>query len=268
MIAEACAAVLDARVDKADEPCSLPQRSGAAAGRKTVDVAAYCRGMFGWGSAPWVSSVREWIEGTGARALAAPVERLTRPWSTLWTVDTVDGTLWFKENCPPHRAEAAVHAAVARLAPDYVDAPVAVDVTRGWLLSRHGGPTVVDATPGGTRAVGPETLAELLRDYAALQRRTIGHRDVLVSAGLEVAGPFGAMNVARRQAMELGALSASDPRHITADQRDSVLEVLPELERAAAVLDAGPVPLALDQCDLFPRNVFLPEPASSPYRFF
>ena len=171
----------------------------------------------------------------------------------------VDGTLWFKENCPPHRAEGTVHTALARLAPDRVDAPVAVHRERGWLLTRDGGPTVADAG-----ATDPETFKALLRDYAALQRQTMEQRDALVDAGLRVAVPQQAVETARAQAMELHAYPADDPRHITAAQRDTVLQALPALAEAAARLADGP--LALDQSDVHPRNVFLP--TSSSYRFF
>lgn len=66
----------------------------------------------------------------------------------------------------------------------------------------------------------------------------------------------------------MASLPASDPRHLTAEQRETVLAALPALGEAAAALRDGPVPLAVDQCDLFPRNIFLPRAAGAPYRFF
>jgi hypothetical protein len=117
------------------------------------------------------------------------VHRETRRWSTVWTVPTEAGTLWFKENCPAHRGEARVHAALARVVPAYVDAPVAAQAKRGWLLTRDGGVTLLDSTPGGTRGVEVAALIALVRDYAAVQRRTVARRDELVAAGLRVADP-------------------------------------------------------------------------------
>ena len=118
--------------------------------------------MAGWGTAAWVAGVEAWaaeVLGGGHRL----VHRDTRPWSTVWTVPTAAGTLWFKENCPAHRGEAAVHAAVAELAPAHVEAPVAVERERGWLLTRDGGPTLMDSSPGGTRGMEVATLTALLR---------------------------------------------------------------------------------------------------------
>jgi hypothetical protein len=212
--------------------------------------------VYGWGTPDWLAPITDWLG-------AVPVEHLTRPWSTVWTVEGPHGTLWFKENCPPHRAEAAVHAVLARLAPPYVDAPVRIDADRGWLLTRDGGPTVMDAAPDRT---APETVRAFLRDYAALQRATLDHRDELLAAGLRVDGD--PASTARTQADTLAVLPADDPRHLTPARHHTVLSALSEMDDSARALAAGPVPLALDQCDLFPRNVFLPRAARAPYRFF
>jgi hypothetical protein len=204
-----------------------------------------------WGSPDWVAAVSAWVG-------APVVHRETRPWSTLWTA----GSLWFKENCPAHRAEASVHAAVAVAAPAYVDAPVAVEPVRGWLLTRDGGPTL-----GRPRDVGADELAAVLRDYAALQRATVGHEAPLVAAGLRVADPLDAAALARAHAAELAGYPPGDPRHLSPADHDRVLAALPALAAAGAALSAGPVPLALDQADLFPRNVFAPRDGG-PHRFF
>jgi hypothetical protein len=222
--------------------------------------------MTEWGSPAWVSEVESWIgEVTGVAVTVA--HRETRPWSTLWTASTDSGTLWFKENCTPHRSEARLHAEIAALAPDHVDAPVAVEPARGWLLTKDGGTTMMDSAPGGSRGVEAPALVALLRDYATLQRLTIPHRNRLVAAGLRDASPLDAAKVAREQAKELAAYPDDDPRHLPADGYDRVMDALPALSEAGASLAAGAVPLAFDQADLFPRNVFLPRPGG-PYRFF
>lgn len=220
--------------------------------------------MTEWGSTAWVTDVESWIgEVTGSAVTV--VHQETRPWSTIWTAPTGSGRLWFKENCAAHRPEARVHAEVAALAPDFVDAPV--DAGRGWLLTRDGGTTLMDSAPGGTRGVEVPALTSMLRDYAALQRLTIRHQGRLLGAGLRVASPLDAAELARGQADELATYPVGDPRHLTACQHDQVLAALSALAAAGAALAAGPVPLALDQADLFPRNVFLPR-SGGPYRFF
>ena len=160
-----------------------------------------------------------------------------------------------------------MHAAVAELAPGHVEAPVAVEPERGWLLTRDGGTTLMDSAPGGARGVGVGALTVLLRDYAVLQRRTVGHRDRLVAAGLPVADPLDAAELAVEHAERLARFPVTDPRHLPAEHRDAVHAAAPALTAAGRELAGGPVPLAFDQADLFPRNVFLPRP-SGPFRFF
>jgi len=225
-----------------------------------------------WGSPAWRAAVRAWsrgaLEGRGFRGVGEPVEHLTRPWSTVWTIDSDDGRFWFKESSKAWPGEGAVQAALAGLAAEYVDAPVAVEPARGWMLTRDGGPTVMEAAPGGTRGVEVDTLVGLLGDYARLQRRTVGQRKTFEQAGLRVLVPSDAVGLARAQAERMASLPADDPRHLTAEQRESVLAALPALGEAGSALLDGPVPLAVDQCDLFPRNIFLPRAAGAPYRFF
>lgn len=143
--------------------------------------------MTAWGSAAWVTEVEAWIGAVTGSAVTV-AHRETRPWSTLWTAPTEAGTLWLRR--APQRGPGPRGGAA--LAPDHVDAPVAVEPGRGWLLTRDGGTRLMDAAPGGTRGVEVPALTGLLRDYAALQRLTLGHRDRLVRAGLRVAHPIDA----------------------------------------------------------------------------
>ncbi len=223
-----------------------------------------------WGTPDWLDEVRQWITGELTRVDPAPVGQLTQhavqPWSTVWTVECGGSRYWFKANDEGREREGAVHAAVASLAPAYVDAPIAVDPSRGWILTRDGGPTLLEL-PAATRGVDIGSLVSMLADYARLQRRTAPHREVLRAAGVRAAPSQEAPEVARGQASYLRNLPADDPRRISDEQYARVLSALPALRQAAKALAAGPVPPALDQCDLWPGNVFRPVEAKT-YRFF
>jgi hypothetical protein len=186
----------------------------------------------------------------------------------VWTIATDRGLIWFKQCEPSSRTEPAVHRILAQIAPEFVDAPLAVHPGRGWTLTRDGGVTVAETGPVGSRGVVPETVVALLIDYAALQRITIRHRAKLAAAGLPSMHPEDAAGTAAKQARSMWALPPTDPRHLTDAQLQSVLAAGPALTAAAEVLIGGPVPLAFDHADLFPRNVFLPRAAGEPYRFF
>jgi hypothetical protein len=115
--------------------------------------------------------------------------------------------------------------------------------------------------------VEPGVLVDLLRDYAHLQRLTVDRRKDLIRAGRRVLHPRDAARWARLQADLMVRIDAEDPRHITDDQYQLVMSALPALDEAGEALASGPLPLALEQGDLLPTNVFVPRPAGH-YRVF
>lgn len=206
------------------------------------------------------------LRARGYAVVGDPVERQAQPWSTVWTVPTDRGRVWLKVNCAAHICEPGVHALLAELAPEYVDAPLACESVRGWLLTEDGGTTMLAGDPA-TRGISLDAVVALVTDYAQLQRRTVGERERLVRAGVPVLDPSAAAELARSQVDELAALPGGDVRRLDEVRQAAVLAALPALAEAGARLATGPVPLALDQCDLWPANVFVPRDGGR-YRVF
>ena len=218
-----------------------------------------------WSTQEWLDDVRQWlsdvltrVHGTGVIEMA---HHSVRPWSTVWTVSCNGFSYWFKANVQAHLHEGSVQSALADLSPEHVDAPLAVEPSRGWILSRDGGPILLQSS-AESRGIELDSLTTMLVDYARFQRQTLHHRERLVSLGVHEAPPQDAPEIARAQATYLRALPAKDPRRISDDQYDRVISALPMLGQAAKTLAAGAVPLALDQGDLWPGNVILPSDAS------
>jgi hypothetical protein len=220
----------------------------------------------------WIAAVATWIgdeaERLGIDLRGKLTHGETRPWSTVWWIETDIGRLWFKENCQGNRHEATVHAVLAEISPGLVDAPIAIEPVTGWSLTRDGGRTLMDASVGGNRGVEITSIARLLDDFAQVQRATVGHGSALIAAGLPIIEPREAPRLARICLEAMAAFSAADPRHLTPDEHRRLVAALPDIERSAHALTDGRVPLALDQTDLFPRNVFVPRSDGAPYRFF
>ena len=103
-----------------------------------------------------------------------------RPWSTVWSVPTTGGRLWFKAGGPGNRYEAALLDAFSRWRTPRILEPFAVDVERGWLLLPDGG-TRLRETIGSGQAL-PAWL-RVLPEYAALQRELEPRVDELVTLG-------------------------------------------------------------------------------------
>lgn len=217
----------------------------------------------------WKARVTEWIEQQDcAHRLPVQMEHYrTEAWSSVWRVQTAGAAWWFKENTSANPGEGAVQAVLARLAPGHVMAPLAWDVDRGWLLTSDGGTTLMDSAPE-RRGVDLDTVPMLLVDYAHLQRLTLGHRDELVGAGLPDADVRGTVERARSVVAEMAAHPVGDPRHLTGAQVEAILGSMEGLNASVETLRSGPVPMAFDHNDLFPRNVYRPIGAGEPYRFF
>src|SRR5579859_7129638 len=104
-----------------------------------------------------------------------------RPWSTALRVPTSDGDVWFKAALPGVGHEVAVTATLARLRPDLVLAPLAVDRERIWMLLPEGGERLRELLE---REPHPRPWYDLLPAYADLQLVSSPEADRLVAAGV------------------------------------------------------------------------------------
>lgn len=172
------------------------------------------------GTKAWLGGVRDWVADVMTAVDVTEIGELephsVQPWSAVWSVDGGGQRYWFKVNGRA-RWEGAVLAAVACLAPEYVDAPVAEEPSRGWILTSDGGPLLRTALEYAAR-VEVDALAPVVADYARLQRHTLGRRDLLASAGVLEPPAVVPEVAAKAQASYLVGLPANDPRRITQDQ--------------------------------------------------
>jgi hypothetical protein len=208
----------------------------------------------------WATGV---MRRNGMTATGAPAVHAVQAWSTIWTLPTDAGLLWFKAS---HAGDGAIEPVLAELVPALVDAPVAVEPAKGWLLTRHGGITV-DAYLAAGRQLDLHAACRIVQDYATLQRDTLAQRARLIGLGLPVADPAQAADVALAHATYLSALPDDDPRHLRHADHEAVVRTAPHLQVAGETLAAGPVPLGLDHGDLATRNVFMSR-TDAPFRFF
>jgi hypothetical protein len=206
---------------------------------------------------------RDALRAVGVAVRGVPVARAVNVWSSVWALRTDAGTYWLKAGRP---GEGHAERILASLAADLVLAPLATEPVRGWLLAPDGG-TTMETYLSGREDLDPEWMCRLVRDYADLQRSTFEHRPVLESAGIPVADPLLAAEVARAQADCLARFPEGDPRHLPAADHQRVVEATPRLLAAGTALVRGPVPLGLDHGDLATRNVFLPRTGGR-HRFF
>jgi Phosphotransferase enzyme family len=205
--------------------------------------------------AGWRAQAEAWATGRLAElglAVTGPIEQpRVRPWSTQLVLPTAAGRVWFKANCRALAFEPGLHAALARLDPDEVDQPLAVDTERGWILTPDRG-----ATLGASHEPTLEDWRAVLALAAGLQRRVAEHGADLLGAGLPDCAPHTVP--ARYDAMtaRLAALPPEHPSHLTETARAELQAGRSAVEEAVAVLQASPLPATLQHGDLHPGNVF------------
>ncbi len=220
-----------------------------------------------WASPEWRHGAEQWIdaalEAFGVRRLGPAGQPRIRFWSTQLTVPTDHGTLWFKENNLGQLPEASVMSLLGELVPDHVAAPLAIEPSRGWMLTADHG-----ATLDSLGSDDPAVWARITGDFADLQRRVAPHGERLSQAGLVLMNPEVAANFVENQLLLHTGLPADHPLYLSAEEADDVVRGLPTLHRAVETLRGVGVPLSLDHNDLHARNCFLPGASTEPLRFF
>jgi hypothetical protein len=204
----------------------------------------------------WRAEATEWIAGqlaaTGRVVTGEVEQRRIRPWATQLVVPTDQGTVWFKANCQSAAYEPAVHQRLSQLEPDEVEAPIAIDAERGWMLTADRGLTL-----GDSHEPTLEDWVGVVSRAALLQRQLAERGDALVGAGLPDCSPA---TVPARYGWlieQLSALPADHPSHLGQDEAERLRSRAQVVEEAVDALLGSPLPCSLQHGDLHPWNVFV-----------
>ena len=215
------------------------------------------RSACAWRVRPGAARRSDWIADQVTRAgglVTGEIEqRRVRPWSTQLVAPTDRGPAWFKANCRALAFEPAVQRELSRLVPDEVDAPLALDAVRGWMLTTDRGTTLGDGhepTLDDWRAV-----VRLAADPAAP-----GGEQWAVARRGRVCRTARRTRSRQRYAWlvdQLAALPADHPSHVGADEAATLRATVGRVEQAVEEL-AGDrrCPSTFQHGDLHPKNVF------------
>ncbi|MBM0232829.1 phosphotransferase [Micromonospora sp. STR1_7] len=218
-----------------------------------------------WSDEQWQTRARSWVDEQVTRVgrrVTGPVEPRVRPWSLVWRVPTDDGPVWFKANNPGTVHEAVLIATLARLTPERVLTPIAVDPQRGWSLLPDGGESLralLGRDPDLTH------WERALPGYAALQLATAPQADELIALGVpdhrpEVLADLFADLLDDHASLRIGAEGGLRP-----EVYGRLRAELPSYtERCRRLADIG-VPATVQHDDLHDGNVFA---GPDGYRFF
>lgn len=206
-------------------------------------------------SPAWRQQAQEWLEArlteSGHRLTGEAKQRRIRPWSTQLVAPTDRGPVWFKANCEALAFEPEVQRVLSVLVNDEVDAPVALDRDRGWMLTAERGQTLRDQHEPTL-----DDWRSVVRLAATLQRRVAGSGPTLVAAGLPDCAPETVESRYVTMVQRLSALPAEHPSHVSAAEAVTLRAGAGTVKRAVEELLAAPLPATFQHGDLHPGNVF------------
>jgi hypothetical protein len=205
--------------------------------------------------ADWRRDVEAWVteqvERHGHR-VNGPIEQpRIRPWSTQLTIPTDAGPMWFKANCQTMGFEPRLHAELARLAPDAVDEPCAIDAERGWMLTLDRGTTL-----GASHEPTLDDWSQVLAEAARMQRVLADHRAELLATGLPDCAPSTVVDRYDRVLDTFAGLPDRLPSYLPPELASRLRTRRPMIVDAAQELAGSPLPATLQHGDLHPWNVF------------
>jgi len=177
-----------------------------------------------------------------------------RPWSTVLTVKTAEGLVFFKATAPCFGHETALTAFLSGFAPQNIPQLLAVDLDRRWMLMRDSG-TPLRKFIRRTRSV--QRWQKVLPIFAGLQKGMASHQAELLGMGV----------FDRRLAVLPGLFARliSDESAMQLDQEDSLTTAeyqrlgafIPGFTSMCARLAVSGVPETLHHDDFHDGNIFI-----------
>jgi hypothetical protein len=222
-----------------------------------------------WSSPGWLDGAVAWLDD---RLAAAGIERTgpveqprVRPWATVLRAPTTGGDVWLKAAGPGTAFEVGLYELLARVVPDRVLAPLAVDVDRSWIVLPDGGPPLAERFPDAARAEPlAQGLAAALVHYGRLQLDLAPHVDEMLTAGVPDMRPA---VMPQRFAEALDA-TADPPDATGRATHERIAAMAPTVTAWCDELAASALPPSLDHNDLHASNVLGDDPATGDVRFY
>ncbi len=221
-----------------------------------------------WTSEAWRSLATSWID---RQLAAASMERTgevepshVRPWAAVLRVPIRGGQVWFKASGASTAFEIGLYDLLQRVVPEHVLEPIAMDLDRAWILLPDGGPLLGDGLPRERTA---DAFADILPQYAELQRALAPHADAMVALGVaDMRAPLLPQRFDEAVAFS-GAFVARRGTDAQREQFERVIGLRETFTARCARLAQAPAPASLDHNDLHPWNVLTAGPGA-PAKFY
>jgi len=213
---------------------------------------------FLWQQPDWQAEAKAWIHSALEKnhlQLIGDIEQPhIRPWSTVMTVPTNAGTLYFKASASLFAHETALTDYLARFRPEIFPELVAVDTKRHWMLMRDAGTPL-------RQFVRTEKSIALWKDvlplYVNLQKAMAERTTHLLALGVMD------RRLARLPAMfenliaDASAMMLDQEESLTSDEYSRLKGYGPEFARMCEKLTSFGIPETIHHDDFHDGNIFV-----------
>ena len=206
-----------------------------------------------WAQPGWLLSARAWIE-QHVRITGELEQVHLVPWSTVLRVPTPDGDLFFKAASISGTFEPALTLLLAERRPDRIAEPVAVDLDRGWMLTRAAGIRLRELMHSAADLHHWETL---LPEYAELQIELAPKVDELLGLGVPDRRLSRIPELLADLLRDTDALMLDLPDGLTSDELARMRAEMPAIEAMGAQLAGFGIPETIQHDDFNDGNVFV-----------
>jgi hypothetical protein len=211
-----------------------------------------------WQDPAWLKQVSDWIRVEAERRAIHITGEIEQPhiypWSTVMSVPTNEGTLFFKATAAETMYESALTHALAIWYPDCMPELLAADTARGWMLMRDGGEALrafirptQDITPWGP----------VITRYAELQIGLAEHVTEILALGI----PDRRLTVLPKLYTQLLAdeesLMIGQEKGLTSSDLQQLQDLTPRFAQICTELASFGIPESLNHGDFHDGNVLL-----------
>jgi hypothetical protein len=206
-----------------------------------------------WAQPEWLAQATTWV--ADRVAITGEVEQVHLvPWSTVLRMPTAEGDLYLKAASVSGTFEPALTVLLAERFPDRIAEPVAIDVERGWMLTREAGTRLREQMQSAADLHHWETL---LPAYADLQIQLSSNADELLALGVPDTRLSAIPSLLEGLLDDPEALMLDLPDGLTSDELSQLRERLPEIGAMCHELTDYGIPETLQHDDFNDGNVFV-----------
>jgi len=211
-----------------------------------------------WQDPDWQRQAHDWIRSQAAHNSIQITGEIEQPhiyhWSTVMSVPTNEGKLFFKATAPETIQEIVLTQKLAEWFPAVIPELLAEDTAHGWMLMRDGGEQL-RASIRPTKDVKP--WEPVIRRYAELQIGLAEHVDEMLDLGIPDHRLAALPSLYLQLLVDEKSLLIGQGKGLTSDEFQQLQNLKSRFEGVCIDLAAFGIPESINHGDFHDGNVLL-----------